>query len=842
MRRPLLRSAHRAGTRPALPKEANATITRVARGPARRPITIAVHCLLMGAVSIAAVAGAPAFAQAAAAQAPDSALKRFDVPAGPLAAALNRLADQANVLLSVPGATTAGKSTSGVHGSYTVNGAFSALLGGTGLQAVRQDDGSYSLVPISTDADNQLPIVTVVAPASAARAEAEALNPPTTVGSKIPLAQREIPQSVSVITQQQIQAQNASTLADVMRYAPGIEVLPVSSNTNSYIARGFPITTFQLDGVPTALNSSSVGAPDEDISMYDRVEVLRGPAGLFNGFGGDGGTINMVRKRAPSTFQASAAVSVGNYADHREELDIGGPLNQAGTLRGRLVAAQHDRHMMQDGTWQRDQQVYGTLEADLTSTTTARIGASYTKQFGHVMYGLPMSTEYTPVTVPRSLFLGADWNYVQLEKSSEFVEVEQKLPADWRAKVAYNHVQYSQFAQYGIPNSYVDPVTMIGNPYSLSYADKNSQNALDVNVSGPFKLLGREHKLTLGASYLNQRDRSYEFLINPASGLDTFGDFTASILDNSIYSDAFAGGPQSNYTTTSNQYSLYGNARIRILDPLTLVLGGQATWWNSTVTPEADPYYNYFGTVYSHASSKPKFTPFVGLVYDINDTYTAYASYTSIYKPQVSYNTFDGQILKPVTGSQYEVGIKGEYFGGKLNTALALFQIDESNRAFGDPDHANFYIASGKARSQGVELSASGELLPGLTVQTGYTYVNVHSLDSSLTTGGNFSWQPKHQFKAWANYQLPGQWHKWNIGGGALVQSSMYSLDSGHHDVAGGYTIFNAQVGYQISKNLSATLSGTNILNRKYWSAVELGNGNYYGNPAQVLFTLRAKI
>jgi outer membrane receptor for ferric coprogen and ferric-rhodotorulic acid len=691
---------------------------------------------------------------------------------------------------------------------------------------------------VAANSDIALPVVNV----NGKNPEVERVNPALSVASKVAVSQRETPQSVSVITQQQIDLQNASTLTDVMRFTPGIQVMPITSNSNSYIARGFPITTFELDGVPTSLQSSSVGAFDEDMGMYERVEVLRGPAGLFNGFGGDGGTINLVRKRAPSVFQASANVGVGNYANYREQVDIGGPLNKAGTLRGRLVASQHDQHMMQEGTWQRDQQVFGTLEADLTSTTTARIGASYTKQFGHVMYGLPISTTGTPIVVSRSTFLGADWNYTQLEKTTAFAEVEQKLAGDWVAKFAYNHVQSNQSAKYGVPGSYVDPSTMIGNPYSLSYADRNTQDSVDVYASGPFKLLGRKHTLTVGASYLHQIDHSYQYLINPSSGLDNYGDYTASILDNSIYSNAFAGGPQSNYDTVSNQYGIYGNARFSILDRLTLVLGGRATWWNSTITPNADPNYNAFGTAYSHASAGPKFTPFVGLVYDINNTYTAYASYTSIYKPQTSFTTYEGQILKPVTGSQYEVGLKGEYFGGKLNTGLALFQIDESNRAFADTAHPNYYVASGKARSQGYELTASGELLPGLTLQTGYTYVNVHALDSSATSGGNFSWQPKHQFKVWANYQLPGAWHKWSVGGGALVQSSNYSLDNGVPTVAGGYTIFNAQVGYQISKNLSATLSGTNIFNRTYWQNVTNGNGNYYGNPAQVLFTLRAKI
>ncbi|MEK6424795.1 MAG: TonB-dependent siderophore receptor [Burkholderia gladioli] len=781
----------------------------------------------------------------------------IDVPAQPLDQALASLARQTGIVLTYSKSAVAGKTAPEVKGTLAARDALARLLAGTQLHAVADGDAGLRIEPdnsgIGADASGAsasgsaagngdakliLPPVKV----SGKNEEAERVNPAVSVGSKIPVAQREMPQSVSVITQQQIQQQNATQVDDVMRYTPGVAVTYVNPNTTTFLVRGFPITTFELDGVPTALPQSGQGMVADSLTAYERVEVLRGPAGLFNGFGGDGGTINLVRKKAPSTFQASAALSVGTYADRREELDIGGPLNKAGTLRGRLVASQHDQHLMQDGAWQRDQAVYGTLEADLTPTTTARIGASYSKEFGHVMYGLPNYTNYTPVALARSQYLGANFDYLSVEKSNEFFELEQKLPGDWTAKVAYNHAQWSQHFINGIPGSYVDPTTMVGNPYSYNYKDRNTQDAVDVYASGPFKLLGRTHKLTIGANYLHQVDNSTQYLINPSSGLDVYGDYFTSILDNSVYSDAFAGGPQNTFRTVTNQVGIYGNARISITDPLTLVIGGRATWWNSTLTPDANPDYNAFGNKYTHESAGPKFTPFVGLVYDINDTYSAYASYTSIYKPQTSYFSYGGQMIKPVTGDQYEVGVKGEYFGGKLNTSVALFQVDENNRAFADPAHDGFYIASGKARSQGVELTASGEVLPGLTLSTGYTYVRVHSLDDSQTSTLQFSYQPKHQFKAWANYQLPGQWHKWNVGGGAIVQSSTYYVDGANNVTAGGYATFDALVGYQISKNLSATLSASNIFNRKYWATVSTGNGNYYGNPAKVMFTLRAKI
>ena len=273
--------------------------------------------------------------------------------------------------MSFPADQVAGKTAPAVSGKLTVRQALDRLLAGSGLQAKL----SGNVILVSQAAPGQqvstLPTVRVVGTADSA---AERVNPALTIGSKVPVSQREIPNSVTVVTQQQIQAQNATTVDDAMRYAPGVTVSLANPNATTYLVRGFPITSFQLDGVPTTIPQSGAAMVADSLGMYDRVEVLRGPSGLFNGFGGDGGTINLVRKRAPSTFQASADLSLGTYADRREQVDIGGPINDAGTLRGRLVAMQHDQHLMQEGSWQRDQQLYGTLEADLTPTTTARIG------------------------------------------------------------------------------------------------------------------------------------------------------------------------------------------------------------------------------------------------------------------------------------------------------------------------------------------------------------------------------------------------------------------------------------------------------------------------------------
>lgn len=806
---------------------------------ARRPLSLAVRCALLGAVTVAAAGASVATRAEAAVSAGRTAAKRFDIAAGPLSAALNQLADQADVLLSVPGAVTSDKNSAGLHGTYRLDEAFDLLLSGTGLQALEQGDGSYTLQAIPTTGAAELSPMTVIG--SEPDAIAQRANPATTVGSKTPLSQREIPQSVSVVGQQQIQQQKMKNLDDAMRQSPGVTVSLANPMATDYYARGFPISTFQLDGVPTAIPAGGAATIADNLAMYEQVEVLRGPAGLFNGFGGDGGVVNLVRKQAPAQFQGSAEVLAGSRSTHREQLDVGGPLNDEGSLRGRFVGLTGYGHQMQDGTWQRDQQFYGTLEVDPDPDTTLRTGISHSETTAKPMYGLPGYSDGRLLDVSRSTYLGASWNALSNRRSNAFAEVERQLANEWKAKLTYNYLIIDTHFLNGIPGGPLEPGTNIGNPYSYNYQSEDRQQAVDTYASGPFSLFGREHQLTFGANYLHENTHNTQRFINTeTSGLDDWGDYFEDVFSsNPLYSKDFAGGRHNENWTLIEQYGVYGNVRLHLADPLTLVAGGRMTWWHARIKP-ADAYDNYFGTPPSDTHVKGKFSPIVGLVYALDDTYSAYASYTSIFKPQSGFYTEAGSLIEPVEGKQYELGIKGEYLGGRANASAALFQIDESNRALSDPRFPGYYLAQGKARSQGLELQVSGMLLPGWTLSAGYTYDDVKSLDDSTNAGAPFSMvAPRHLFKLASDYQLPGAWRQWSIGGAAYATSSTGWKDSSGEWNGGGYATLDAHVAYQFLPDWSVGLYGSNILDRKYYQSIAGAAGNYYGEPRTLLASLR---
>ncbi|RKP53278.1 TonB-dependent siderophore receptor [Pararobbsia silviterrae] len=808
-----------------------------------RPLAFAVAAALCGAGLLAAYP-ATTYAQTAANQAAPATEQTFDIPAGPLAPALRTLASSFNVLLTFTPDQTEGKRTAGIKGRYAPQAALEALLAGSGLEAVRLSNGGYVLKakPVGSNAstvdEGVLPIVTVrpSGEGSDSGNTAERLNPSSTIGSKIPVSQREIPQSVSVITQEQIQQQQMNTVDDALRYVPGLKTFD-----GQYFSRGYEITTEMLDGVPTTFPTSIYAGDPALLGQYDRVEILRGPSGLYNLFGGAGGTLNLVRKMPTDDFHFSGQLSGGSDSTAIGQMDVSGPLNSTGTLRGRFVASGLTENLDSDGRWKNDQQFYGVVQADLAPRTTLTLGASYDRmeEKSALFSGVPGYSDYRLWNVSPTRNLSPSWNVQRAETTSVFSNLETKLDNGWKGEIAFNYQNQSRMSKYSSIPGAIDATTNTVGIYSAMNHVDDQQYGVDGFLSGPIELLGRTHILTVGTTYSRETTATR---INYCSQASLFCATTLSLNDlgpNAIPEPDFD-GPVLGQRRTTEQYGVYGNARISLLDALTLVVGARGTWWKTNLGYVAGE--NPFDGSSSDGSYDGKVTPYAGLIYDINNNLSAYVSYTSVFQPQTSYTSSD-QLLKPVEGNQYEIGLKGEFYGGKLNTSAALFQITQENQAMQDPNDptGQYSVASGKSRSQGLELTASGEVLSGLTLFGGYTYTDTQLLDDSGTGFGTEfnAVAPKHLLKLWTAYQLPGQWNKWTIGAGTYVSSKISYTDGIGSWVQGGYATVDAMVSYRLDKRTTLALSGTNLFNRTYYDTVGGDGNNLFGNLRRVLFTVR---
>ncbi|ALM82130.1 TonB-dependent siderophore receptor [Bordetella sp. N] len=756
----------------------------------------------------------------------------LNIPATSLADALHDLAAQTNTQIIFRSELTAGRVAPRLQGNYDVQEALRMLLGGSGLVPIASGERTYTLdrAPAS-DSSTQLPAVQVV---GAGDPLAERLNPQTTVGSKLAVSQREIPQTISVITAAQIESQQLSNVQEALRNTPGVSTPNVDTSRYRVYSRGFQIDNIQIDGVSAPI----VGyMTPSNLAMYDRVEVLKGPASLLDGPGAAGGAINLVRKRPGQNFAASAALTVGTYGTYRQELDVGGPLNASGSVRARGVAALDNHDLAQDGTHRSDGQLYGIIEADLGADTTAAFGGSYQRMASKSMqYGYPTYKDGGFLDVDPDTYYGPDWNHERYEFTTLFGEVEHRLGGGWKTKFSANFLHTDRRSEFGGLRGAVSRNNPLTNYQTSMSENQSDQVVLDWFGAGPFRLLGRTHTATIGVNYLHER--------TPQIGAPGVPRLIPVNLDNpGSVPDASFTSSLSRQITRNEQMGIYANTRFSLADPLTLVIGGRATWWQSEVWADPDMNASKVSDTSDHIDGH--ITPMAGLIYDLNENHSIYTSYAQSFTPQ-SQRDASGKLLKPLEGEQYEVGLKGAYFDGKLNTSLAVFQLTQKNRATADTldNVITTYFAQGKARSRGIEAQASGELADGWTLSGGYTYTATRYLDDSADTGKNaFSaYTPKHLFKLWTQYQLPGQWRAVSLNAG-LYMTSAYSSDDGVAVVRQpGYTTLDLGMSYEISPHLTASLSVTNVFNRQYYQSISTtADHNYLGNPRMALLTLRAR-
>lgn len=649
-----------------------------------------------------------------------------------------------------------------------------------------------------------------------------------TVAGKVALPLKEVPNSVSVLTRQQMDDMNVSTIQDALRYVTGVSSINYGDGTAYYRARGSQLGV-EFDGV--SIVSGLQYQLQFDLAMYDRVEILRGVAGAIDGIGEPGGIVNLVRKRPQDQFHVATETQVDSFGSVRQMVDVTGPLNKDGTVRGRAVIVGSDGTQSVDRVRSKEVMAYGAIDWDITPRTTLSASGSYqvspTSGIDYGAGGVVDSslTALTGQRVPGSYTqnFSPSWNYAYTSMEEGNVNLVHRFENDWKSSttVFYRHELSKANYAYSGPGATSDGLAEFG--------DQSQRNTYDwfgadTNVSGPLHLFGQTHTLTVGANY---SVTSTTALSGFQSVTGPYPDGLFSLYDPNAVPDIDV--PYSFGTNTRTvQYGVYAQARIKLADPLTLVLGGREAFLQGR-TQSTLPTVSDWTT---SAQINHRFLPSAGLVWDIVPSITAYANYARFLDAQTE-TTYAGAGLPPRTGEQYEVGVKGSFLGGRLNTTAALFRINDNNRAVDDPDHQFYYIAAGKVRDQGLELEVTGQPMPNWNVYAGYTYLDEHYENDSpdLTDGQD----PKHLFKLWTNYRFSqGMLSGVTVGGGMLAQTR---ISRGVEQ--GAYAIFNAQVGYQFNKHVTASLQLNNIFNRGYYIRPPGAYYSVFGDTRNVMLTVR---
>ncbi|KZE23687.1 ferric-rhodotorulic acid/ferric-coprogen receptor FhuE [Cronobacter sakazakii] len=658
----------------------------------------------------------------------------------------------------------------------------------------------------------------------------------TTSGTKMLLVPRDIPQSVSVISQQRMQDQQLTTIEDVLENTTGVTASRIDTSRTNFFARGFYISNFAYEDMPTFLdNRWNFGDTAGDTAIYDKIEIVRGAAGLMSGTGNPSAYVNMVRKHADSqTFKGNVSATYGIWDKQRYVMDVQSPLVESGKVRGRVVAGYQDNDSFVERNHYRKKFIYGVVDADITESTLLSLGYDYQKseEDSPTWGGFPsLYSDGSRTHFRRGFNTAADWAYSDLDSTKIFANLTQRFNNGWEAKVNAMHAETNFDNRMMYIDGFPDKTTGRYNAALWQGAwggwnvGERKQDSVDAFVRGGYELAGRQHEMMFGGSYSRQRnnyDNSYP--VNDNSGLMDVGnihDYDGNTVANPTWS-SFALYQRD----VIRQKSIYAATRLSLADPLHLILGARYTEWNAKYNLERKPDE-------IRRSKADDVTPYAGLIYDIDDTWSAYASYTSIFQPS-GQRDVNSEFLDPTTGKAYEAGLKADWFNTRLTASLAVFRIEQDNVALntgviipGSGGQTAYKSVDGTV-SKGVELELNGALTDNWQLTFGASRYVAEAGDGVAVNPD----QPRTTMKLFTRYQLPTL-PALTVGGGARWQTKTWQ------DIVGpngdtrisqnGYTVMDLFTRYQATKNLAVQANLNNVFDKAYYDY--LGTYGVYGAP-----------
>ena len=668
------------------------------------------------------------------------------------------------------------------------------------------------------------------------------------------LSPREIPQSVSVITKKQLEDQGVTSLEGALQNATGVNVFKSGGRTH-FMSRGYFIEQLEEDGIATQIGSPGgfgLGGPSgdptsvTDIAMYDRIEVVRGAAGLTQANNEPGGTINAVRKKPTAKRQLSADLTANSWGRAGGTFDASGTLSPEHGLRGRFVGSVGSNKTFQDQSGGRDILLYGVMDKDIGDNSKLTWGASYLNQTKTPdPDGLPMRADGKEWK--RSRYLGADWNEERLKKYNLFAEFEYYFNDNWKlnSKLDWRkNTGLKEFYTLGGTGNGIG-ADGLAKAYSFDRYDTVSrQFTFQNNLTGRIFAFGQSHDLFFMHSYSKEKMNSGNRWFDDSStyNADAFNGNEKAKPDWDANTAKSRGG---NGSYRTHAFGL--GARINPTDKLHIIAGGRYTSWHRNLYWDRNLKDSSEGTHY--ALKRNRFIPYAGITYDITPKQSVYAAYTSIFKQTMNRDQNEN-LLPPIMGRNYEIGWKGEWNEGRLNTSVALYRTDKDNNNQRVNARPHAYWVPLNQSSRGLDAEISGSLTDRWQVYAGYTFnrsTNRNSIAGNVASrqqGYNFSSHtPKHMFRLYTSYVLPVDEGRWTVGLG--VKSGSKTANSSGTLKQGGYTVWNTNVQYRPTKNLQLGLAINNLTDKRYYEnqySRSANSGNFYGEPRNAVFSLKWKM
>lgn len=758
----------------------------------------------------------PAVAQSA--PSVEAATRAISVPAGPLTPALNRLAAQTGLQILFDARLASGKTTRGVKGNMSARQALSGLLEGTNLVVRFTGANAATIVaPASVGAaglpEGAIPLDTIDIQGEVAGGPVVgyvAQQSATATKTGTPLI--ETPQTITVITRDQMTAQQAQSIRDTMRYAPGvyysddadIRFEPVS-------ARGFALDPY-LDGLRLIPGTWSV--PRVDPYFLERAEVLEGPSSTLYGQVSPGGLLNMISKRPTDKPIHELQIQTGSYGRLQGAFDFGGPIDQNGQFLYRVTGLARNTGTQVDKLDQQRLAIAPSFTWKPSNDTSFTVLSSYLHDpkagFWNV---LPLQGTVYPNkygSIPRSFFAGdPSFEHYDFTQAMIGYQLDHRFNETWsvRQNLRFSHIDlnYREVQVIGVA---ADQRTLQRQAYTAH--ENLNTTVLDNQAQAKFATGPLLHTAVFGLDYQYKNWDNFTRWSMAAPTLD---------LLNPIYGQPIALPPVfQDARQIQRQLGLYAQDQIKF-NGFVLSIGGRQDWASTNT-------FNRLKNMTTDQSSQA-FTWHSGLLYKFDSGVAPYVSYATSFQPTAG-TTATGDTFKPTQGEQYEVGIKYQPVGWNALFTASLFDLRQRNVLTTDldPTHpAGSQIQTGEAHSRGLELSAVASLSENLDVRASYTYLDAKITKANDGTAGNrLASAPQNFASIWGAYTFrSGSLNGLGFTAGARYVDSFFATNANTIKVP-ETTLFDAGLQYDFSaanpslKGVKLAVNATNLFDKKYVS------------------------
>lgn len=765
----------------------------------------------------------------------------FDIPAQMLPDALTLFGRQSGMQVSADAGMVRNVASPGVSGTLSAEQALGRLLAGTGI-TYRLSGGTAMLEKLPVDGALLLDPVNVEG-ATARTAEQSAREPVrgyvatrAASGTKSDTPLVETPQSVSVVTRDQMEATKADSLAEALAYTPGVAVMPGSFSrmADNFMVRGFNVADgnsgMLRDGMKLQAN---VYAGAQEPYGLERVDVVRGAASVLYGQLSPGGVVNAVTKRPTLTPLHEINLETGSYDRKQVSADFSDRLTEDGQFAYRLTMLKRDSDTFIDHF--NDDKIYvaPALAWRPDDDTTVTVQASYQQVKTRFSAPLPASgTLYdtsTGARVGRGTFLGnPDFDHYENTTAAIGYDVEHSFNPALKLRHAVRHVESSGDWDY------VQITAITGNTVSrrASIRDENSQVwTTDTSLEGKLTTGPVSHTLVGGVDYAWQEYENYRYQPNLAA-TTLSGASSASVRYTSL-------GTDRGFLTNGNQIGYYLQDQMKLDDRWVLLVGGRHDRAEAETTAHS--------TKSKVTSDDSANTGRVGLVYLADNGLAPYGSYSQSFQPVYTASgqgSSSGTPFKPTTGEQVEFGLRYQPPGSKTMLSAAVYRLVQQNVVTPDPSDSSYYVQTGEIRSDGVELEARSELEEGWNVIAAYSYTDARTTKSTTASeiGQQVATVPYNAFSLWSDYRLTALGLRGVTVGGGIKYTGSTRATSLTGTVP-GYTVADAMVRYDLGTDApdlegwTLALNAKNLFDKEYVYC-STSTACRYGDPLTVVGSL----